>query len=148
MDLGDLMSKAMQRARRSARAVLHGDKILEFIQKPVSRKLLVAAAESGSPPVTAISKELEKIARKDIRLAPVKQFAGLCVRAVLEEEGFEVAETGVRLSQDTVFRSGSVYRKIQATQTGISTSLLDRFLDVLNSQELEQLARRLDSRPK
>ncbi len=49
------MSRTMQRARRSARAVKHGAEILDFVQEPKTRRLLVAAAESGAPPVTAIS---------------------------------------------------------------------------------------------
>ena len=41
------MARTMQRARRSARAVLHGAEILDFMQEPTTRRLLVAAAEFG-----------------------------------------------------------------------------------------------------
>ena len=103
-------SKAMRRAVRSARAVLHGVRILEFIRDPRTRQKLIAAAETGTPPTTAISSRLaELVGARDVKLQPVKQFAGVCVRAVLEEEGFQVAAKGVRVSNDPVFRTGSTY---------------------------------------
>lgn len=128
------MSRAMQRAQRSARAVLHGSEILEFVQEPKTRRLLVTAAETGAPPVTAISSALKTLVGKaDAKLAPVKQFTGLCVRAVLEEEGFELAETGVRLSNDPVFRTASVYKRISAS--GKTDELLVRFIEILTDAE-------------
>jgi hypothetical protein len=130
--------KAMRRAARSARAVLHGPQILQFVQEPKTRRLLVAAAESGAPPVTAISgKLLQLISAKDAKLMPLKQFAGLCVRAVLQEEGFEVAETGVRVSNDPIFRTGSTYRRVQAGKSA-SSSLLVRLIQSLTDEEARQ----------
>jgi hypothetical protein len=142
------MSRSMQRAQRSARAVLHGAKILEAMQQPKMRRLLVAAAESGAPPVTAISDRLQElVGPKDAKLAPIKQFAGLCVRAVLEEDGFELADTGVRLSNDPVFRTGSVYRRRSDSD---STDLLVRFVESLTDDEARRvkilLRRRADRR--
>ena len=131
------MSRTMRRARRSARAVLHGTEILEFVQEPETRRLLIAAAESGAPAVTAISGMLQElVGPKDAKYAPVKQFTGLCVRAVLEEEGFEVAEVGVRLSKDPVFRTGSVYRRQSDSD---STDLLVRFVESLTDDEARRL---------
>jgi hypothetical protein len=130
-------SKAMRRAIRSARAVLHGPKILEQIQQPKVRRLLTAAAHSGVPPVTAISEKLlEILPRKDAKLTPVKQFTGLCVRAVLEEEGFEVAETGVRVSNDPVFRTGATYRPTSGDEQA-ALGLLARIIDHLTDEEAE-----------
>jgi hypothetical protein len=141
-----MQSKAMRRAARSARAVLHGPEILELVREPKTRRLLVAAAESGAPPVTAVSDRLlQLIAVKDAKLMPLKQFAGLCVRAVLEEEGFEVAETGVRVSRDPVFRTGSTYRRIQAEQRR-SSELLLRFIQSLTDEEARQALRLLRKR--
>jgi hypothetical protein len=132
------MSRTMRRAQRSARAVLWGKEILKFIQEPRTRRKLAAAAESGSPPVTAISsKLLELVGPTDAKLTPVKQFTGLCVRAVLEEDGFELADTGVRLSKDPVFRTGSVYsRKKNASG---ATELLARFVASLTDEEARRL---------
>jgi hypothetical protein len=131
------MSQSMQRARRSARAVPHGTEILEFMQEPKTRRLLVAAAEAGVPAVTAISGKLQAlVGLKDVKLAPVKQFTGLCVRAVLEEEGFELAGVGVRLSNDPVFRTGSVYRRHTESN---SADLLARIAASLTDDEARRL---------
>jgi len=139
-------SRAMRRAVRSARAVLHGPQILEFVKEPKTRRLLVAAAESGVPPVTAVSgRLLQLIPEKDAKLMPLKQFTGLCVRAVLEEEGFEVAETGVRVSNDPVFRTGSTYRRIQVDHRR-SSGLLVRIIQDLTDEEARQALRLLRKR--
>ena len=141
------MSRTMQRARRSARAVLRGTEILELVRKPRTRRLLIAAAESGAPPVTAISSKLrELVGAEDAKLAPVKQFTGLCVRAVLEEEGFELAQTGVRLSNDPVFRTASVYKRTIATGNSDETQLLERFIASLNDAEARQALKLLKNR--
>jgi hypothetical protein len=108
-----------------------------LLQEAKIRRLLVAAADSGAPPVTAISgKLLELVGPKDAKLTPVRQFTGLCVRAVLEEEGFELAEVGVRLSQDPVFRTGAVYRRQSASE---STDLLSRLVESLTDEEAGRL---------
>jgi hypothetical protein len=131
------MSKIMQRAMRGARAVLHGLEILAFMQQPRTRRRLVEAADLGVPPATEISLELlQLIGPKDAKLTPVRQFAGLCMRAVLEEEGFELADVGVRLSKDPMFRTGSVYRR--ATEVD-SKDLLARIVEALNDNEMARL---------
>jgi hypothetical protein len=125
----------MQRAIRAARAVLHGQRILETMREEETRRLLIGAVEAGQPPVSAISQVLkEKIGLKDAKLMPVKQFAGLCIRAVLEEEGYEVAQAGVRLSNDPIFRTGAVYKK-SAAQSAVGHELLRRFLATLTDEE-------------
>ena len=140
------MSKAMRRAARSARAVLRGTEILELVLEPKIRRLLVVAAESGAPPVTAISGELlQRISAKDAKLMPLKQFAGLCVRAVLEEEGFEVAETGVRVSNDPIFRTGSTYQRVQVGKSD-NSALLVRFIQSLTEEEAREAIRLLRNR--
>jgi hypothetical protein len=137
-------SKAMRRAVRSARAVLHGARILEFVRGPQIRQKLIAAAESGAPPITAISSRLmDLVGAKDVKLLPVKQFAGICVRAVLEEEGFQVAAKGVRVSNDPVFRTGSTYERPMTTK---KTTFLARLVQCMTDNEatevLELLRRR------
>src|SRR5215472_9257768 len=101
-------SKSMRRATRSARAITHGTDILDLITSQALRKKLIAAAEAGFPPVTATSAALaQTLGPKTAKLPPNKRFAGLCVRAVLEDEGFMQAARGIRISNDPVFRSGS-----------------------------------------
>ena len=125
----------------------YGTEILEFVQETKARRLLVAAAESGAPAVTAISGKLpELVGPKYANLAPIKQFTGLCVRAVLEEEGFEVAQTGVRLSNDPVFRTASVYKRTIAIGNSDETELLERFIASLNDAEARQALKLLKNR--
>jgi hypothetical protein len=127
----------MRRASRSAQALNHGPKILAFLKESNARRLLVTAAESGSPPVTAISKKLlGLISAKEAKTIVVRQFIGLCVRAVLEEEGFEVAEKGVRVSRDPIFRTGSTYRRVQTGHA--HSTLLARFIHSLTDEEVSQ----------
>ncbi len=139
-----MQSKAMRRAVRSARAVLHGERILKFIQNPKTRRLLVDTAASEAPPVTAISTDLlELVGPRDARLAPVKQFVGVCIRAVLEEEGFELVESGVRVSKDPIFRTGSTYQRVQ---DGKSVALLVRIIETLTDEEAREAIRLLRNR--
>ena len=130
------MSKSMVRAQRAARRVPHGSEILEFLNGPKSRKALIAAAVEGEPPVAAISKEFAAlVGPKDLKLAQVKQYAGLCIRAILEEEGFEIERTGVWLGDDPVFATGSVYRKVVLSTGGRRGDLLERFVKMLTEEE-------------
>ena len=142
-----MATKTMQRAERSARAVLHGAEILQFARTPKVRAKLIAAAETGVPPVTAISLELiNLVGAVDAKLAPIKQFTGRCVRAVLEEEGFELVETGVRLSKDPVFRTASVYKRTSAPEKTGATALLLRFIETLTDAEARQALQLLKNR--
>ena len=139
--------KSMQRVERSARAVLHGAEILQFVKTPRIRAKLVAVAETGAPPVTAISSELiNLVGGVDAKLTPIKQFTGRCVRAVLEEEGFSLAEAGVRLSKDPVFRTGSVYERASSLEKKGTTELLVRFITSLTDAEAKRALRLLNKR--
>ena len=143
------MTKSMLRAQRAARRVPHGSEILEFLSSPKSRKALVAAAVEGEPPVAAISKEFAAlVGPKDLKLAQVKQYAGLCIRAILEEEGFEIERTGVWLGNDPVFSTGSVYKKIAAEGGGRRNDLLERFVKALSSEEIDILRELVSKRGK
>jgi hypothetical protein len=131
-----MISRTMDRARRSARAVLHGPELLELVTSRRCRRALIAAAEAGHPPVAAISADIEKlVGLKDAKLLPVRQFVGRSVRAVLEEEGFQVAETGVRLSNDAIFRTGAVYKRIETPPADSTPDLIHRMVDALTDEE-------------
>lgn len=137
----------LRRARRTARAVPDGPAILEYLSGSETRKSLVAAAEAGHPPVAAVSRELvEMIGQQKASLTNVKQFVGLCIRAVLEEEGFSVEGAGVRLSHDAVFKTGSVYRRKEYKDTAPTNGLLIRFLDSLNDEEAASALSHLNNR--
>ena len=142
------MSKAMVRAQRAARRVPQGAAILEFLMAPKTRKLLIKAAEEGDPPVAAISRELaELVGPKDLKSAQLKQFAGLCIRAILEEEGFEIERAGVWLGDDPVFKTGSVYRKVVSGPTSRRDDWLVRFVKMLTKDEVDRLIELLRRRP-
>ena len=142
------MSKAMRRVIRSARALHDGPRILELIQQPRTRERLIAAAASGAPPVTAISGRLmEVVGARNAKLSPVKQFTGLCIRAVLEEEGFQVAAKGVRVSNDPVFQTGSTYERAPIEKTTKPT-FWERFAESLTPDEAKELLRVLRGREK
>jgi hypothetical protein len=142
-----MKTKAMRRAERSARAVLHGEQILQFIQGPQARKALVQAAELGLPAVTAVSSDLQKLVGKgDAKLSPIKQYTGLCVRAVLEDEGFELVQAGVRVSNDPIFRTGSVYQRRQEPQP--AADLLTRLIESLTKEELGEVLKLVQQRYK
>ena len=134
------MRKSMTRARRSAVAIRRGLEILEFLLSDEARKALRNAAERGEPPVTAVSDTLFSRFGKDMVFPPVRQFAGLVIRAILEEEGFRVAETGVRISRDPIFRTGAVYEAIADEKKAGSLESLVAFLtERLSDSEIRRL---------
>src|SRR5271157_2289865 len=103
-----MRTKSMQRAERAATALVNGEAILGTLK--AQRPRLIAAAKQSRPPVAAVSEALLEEHGEEIKKTPVRQFVGLAVRAILEEAGYEVAYTGVRINGDPVFRTGSVYR--------------------------------------
>jgi hypothetical protein len=139
-----MISKAMRRAMRSAHAVRHGTRILEFIQRPETRQKLIAAATAGNPPVTAVSHQILRFAGRDAKVPLVKQFVGLCIRAVLEQEGFQVAAKGVRVSNDPVFRTGSTYDRDPVPTK--ARSFLARMVQSLTDEEADELLTLLQRR--
>jgi hypothetical protein len=76
----------------------------------------MAEADRGLPPVGALSERLLKKFGNDhearIKTLPVRQFIGMCTRAILEQAGYRVAQKGVRLNNNELFRVGSVYERI------------------------------------
>ena len=134
------MAATMQRAERAARSVPRGEEVLKFLKGEKARSALVAAASAGDPPVAAISRDLvELLGAKELKSAQVKQFTGLCIRAILEEEGFEVERTGVWLGNDPVFSTGAVYRKMTSIKASGSSDLLDRLAKSLRDDEANRL---------
>jgi hypothetical protein len=133
-------TRAMTRAKRAAHALHRGNEILDLVGQPAERAALIAAAEAGVAPISAVSEKLKAKIGDDINTLPVKSFVGICVRAVLEEEGFEVVQKGVRVSNDPVFRSGSVYRRVGArgvlSQASEVNKVVKGAIDTLTADEL------------
>ena len=104
-----MTTRSMRRAERAASALVNGTEILDALKG--ARRDLVASAKQSRPPVAAVSGMLLERFGAEVKRLPVRQFIGLAVRAILEDAGFEVAYSGVRINGDPIFASGSVYRK-------------------------------------
>ena len=140
------MRKSMTRARRSAAAVRRGPEILKLLLSDDARKALKGAAGRGEPPVTAVSDMLFSRFGEDMSFTPVRQFTGLVVRAILEEEGFRVAEIGVRISRDPIFRTGAVYEPTADEKKAGSLESLVAFLtERLSNSEIRRLRQLLST---
>lgn len=133
----------MKRAWRTAQTLREGEEILEFIAKPETRALLVSFANQGRPPVTAISRELLKEFGDEVKTPTVKQAIGIGVRAVLEEEGYRVVEKGVRL-EDVVFRTGSIYARVQKAAPPKTGEMGEVMLGALNEAQAFRAATLLE----
>ena len=77
------MSRTMQRARRSARAVLHGPEILELLQEAKIRRLLVAAADFGCAASDCDQREVAGTCRAEGR----KAHAGQAIHRLVRPSG-------------------------------------------------------------
>ena len=109
-------AKLRKRVRRAARSVKQGSEILDRLDQPDARALLVEGAEESVPSVSKVASLLvDDFTAPVMAQPPVKTLVGMAVRAILAEEGYERTERGVRTdrSVDTVFSTGSVYAKVE-----------------------------------
>jgi hypothetical protein len=109
-------SKLRKRVRRAARSVRQGLEILDRLDEPDARALLVEGADESVPSVSKVASLLvDDFTAAVMSQPPVKTLVGMAVRAILAEEGYERVERGVRTDRsiDTVFSTGSVYAKIE-----------------------------------
>ncbi|MGO9238569.1 MAG: hypothetical protein ACLP4V_32405 [Methylocella sp.] len=137
-----MRTKSMQRAERAATALVNGEAILGTLK--AQRPRLIAAAKQSRPPVAAVSEALLEEHGEEIKKTPVRQFVGLAVRAILEEAGYEVAYTGVRINGDPVFRTGSVYRlRTNEDEAPEVDDALDRMMKSLTTDQAQRAFRAL-----
>jgi hypothetical protein len=101
-------SALVRRAKRTAASTECGAQLLAFLQRPEIKKKLAAAARAGTPPAGAISGDLLANFEPVIHKPEVKRRVGLFIAAVLEDLGFRVAQSNVRL-KDKLFTCGSCY---------------------------------------
>ena len=102
-------TRAALRAQRLAARVSNGDAIFATLRDALPQ--MIQAAERALPAVTAVSPTLKKKFPDDMASTPVRQFVGLAIRSIMEAEGYEVAQQGVRVNDDPLFSVGAVYRK-------------------------------------
>lgn len=81
---------------------------------------------------------------EEVKRTLVRQFVGLCVRAILYEAGYRVAYTGVRIKGDRVFRTGAVYQlRMDDADTREAQDLLERLMKSLSPDEARRAFRTL-----
>jgi len=101
-------SALVKRAKRTAASTECGAELLAFLQRPEITRKLTAAARAGTPPAGAISGDLLANFQPAIHKPEVKRRVGLFIAAVLEDLGFRVSQSNVRL-KDGLFTSGACY---------------------------------------
>lgn len=109
-------AKLKKRVQRAARSVLMGPEIVDRLEEPDARALLVEGAQENMPSVSKVAMLLrDKFTAAVMTQPPVKTLVGMAVRAILAEEGYERVERGVRTDRtvDPVFSTGSVYALIK-----------------------------------
>ncbi|NKK58827.1 hypothetical protein GFM44_23300 [Rhizobium leguminosarum bv. viciae] len=129
----------IRKARRGAKSIVGGEPLLAALTSSRYIQLMEQGVAKSLPPVSMISDLLvEQFEGKvDLESNPVKQFIGSAVRAILSDLGYEVDETGVRIKNDPIFRSGSTYVKIDSEEE--DDDILSRFVAMLNVDELQRL---------
>ncbi|WP_146210830.1 hypothetical protein [Azospirillum sp. TSO35-2] len=126
---------------RAAMSLKQGTEILHELRSTTSRTALKSAVDEGLPSVAKISGMLLEKFGAQARAMPVRQFCGMAVKAIMEEEGYEVAATGVRIPNDPVFSTGAVYRKVEGADETGTPDILERFVNALDRDELERVVR-------
>lgn len=105
------MTDLRHRALRLARRIEDGEKLFTHLTSRQSRDAMLGAVVDGVPPLSRLSAGLAE-RFPSARTLPARQLAGLAVRAVLSEEGYEVDRQQVRLRDDPLFAVAATFRRI------------------------------------
>ncbi|WP_454265435.1 hypothetical protein [Sinorhizobium fredii] len=135
-------STLMRKARRASQSIVGGDKLMDALTSKAYVSAMVEGIREEVPPVSKISHMLHEQFpgnAPDLKATPVRQFIGMAVKAILMDEGYELDETGVRIANDPVFRTGSTYRLAAASEVEEDDDILARFVAMLNPDELRRL---------
>jgi hypothetical protein len=129
------------RAGALADKIHRGRAIEAFIGRPENVKRMVAASQKGVQPVSAISGPLcQEFKRETFDDNPAaRQFVGVVIRPLMEQEGFVVIKRNVPLRGDPLFKSGALYGR-PGKMSSPKAPLLKRFVDALSAQELDWVA--------
>jgi hypothetical protein len=131
-------------ADRIAQSSPLGRELMAFLQRPDILAKLRDAAERGTQPAAAISTELLENFPSVIRDPAVKRRVGFFVAAILDGEGFSVAQANVRL-RNPLFASSAIYRKRPESPTPAG-NLVSRLADALTEAEALELVELLIDR--
>lgn len=133
-------SALIRKAHRSAKSIVGGEELLKALTSGPYITALEQGVKEEVPPVSKISHMLAERFPGDapnLKAMPVRQFIGSAVRAILSDKGYVVEESGIRIPNDPVFKSGSTYRKTDEEEE--DDDILKRFVDMLNPDELRRL---------
>ncbi|WFS69557.1 hypothetical protein CFBP4996_26560 (plasmid) [Agrobacterium leguminum] len=133
-------SALIRKAHRSAKSIKGGDELLKVLTSGPYMTALEQGVAEEVPPVSKISHMLKERFpgdEPDLKATTVRQFIGATVRAILSDLGYVVDESGIRIPNDPVFRTGSTYRKTSEEEE--DDDILKRIVDVLNPDELRRL---------
>jgi hypothetical protein len=136
-------SPLMQRAKRTAASTERGAELLAFLQRPEIKKKLTAAARAGTPPAGAVSADLLANFEPSIHKPKIKRQTGMFIAAVLDELGFRVAQSNVRM-KDALFTSGACYEERSAAADAVG--LVALIAASLTKDEARQMVRLLLTR--
>lgn len=138
--------KLWTRAARMAKSDPNRRLVWDFLRRDHTATL-VTAADLGAVPVTAISTALlERFGAEVLDPPSMRQFIGIAVSAILQEEGFIVDRTGVRLRGDPLFGAGALFERAGVAPVERENSLLARLIDALDAEELRFAERRIGER--
>lgn len=129
-----------RKARRASKSIVGGDALWSALNDTSTIALMVEAIAEEVPPVSKISETLMETVGDEVALKalPVRQFIGMAVKAILAKEGYEVMETGVKIADDPIFRSGATYQRVEEPEDD-TDDLLSRLVNAMNPDELHRL---------
>lgn len=131
--------------RRAARNIgrdgkLGGD-IIAFLRDPQIMDRLIAAAEEGRLPASEVSSSLlAKFGTEALAPHTTHRFIGTAIRTLLEQAGFQVDLTGVRIGGDNLFSTAATFKRRAAGIEPVLDSLIKRFIESLTAEERERAA--------
>ncbi|WP_157063997.1 hypothetical protein [Methylobacterium tarhaniae] len=125
-----------QRVKQLARASPTLARLQAFIFGETLEAALLAAVPQGKPPVGAISGLLiDKFGIDTFKSPQTKQFVGVAVAAKLETLGYVATGKRIRITNDPIFTTGGLFRKVAASPRSSSHELLARFVAALTEDE-------------
>jgi hypothetical protein len=137
----------LDRTRQLARTSPFLSDVLDFVFSDEIRDLLMRAADARQAPISAISDRLiERFGRDAFTSRETRQFAGLATAACLGTLGYSADGTRVRIRNDAIFETGSLFLKTAEPPRSNAQDLLARFVASLTDAEALVVADLLDRR--
>jgi hypothetical protein len=143
-----MQRRALTQAYRLAGSTPMGRELILFLRRADILKKLTKAAERGTQPVAAITKELLAHFPTVIHDPAVKRKVGFFVSAILDSEGFSVERANVKM-KNPLFKSAAVFRKRPEptmTPPNVIARLSAALTDALTEDEARQLVEFLIAR--